>query len=104
MIYNIQGGNMAEISKEKVLNDVIEILNDLTSDWELDEEISSDTLILNDLEFESIDGVALASAVEEFYEQSFPFSEYLSELGEKEVEDITVGGLADFVHQNLDKS
>ena len=69
---------MSEVNKEKVLTDVTEILDDLTSDWEFDDEISGETLLYKDLGFESIDAVALGTAVEEHYNQPLPFAEFLT--------------------------
>jgi len=95
---------MAKITGEAVYTDLIDILNDLTGDWEYSGEISKDTLLLADLDFESIDAVALGTAIEERFQQSLPFAEFLAEVAEREVKDISVGELADFISQNLDST
>jgi len=100
----IKGVNMAKITGEAVYTDLIDILNDLTGDWEYSGEISKDTLLLADLDFESIDAVALGTAIEERFQQSLPFAEFLAEVAEREVKDISVGELADFISQNLDST
>lgn len=93
---------MTEVSADKVYEDLLDILNDLTGDWEYSGEISKDTFLLADLGFESIDAVALGTAIEERFQKSLPFAEFLAEVAEREVQDIRVGELADFIHRNLE--
>ena len=95
---------MVEMTEEKVLEDVIKILNELTSDWEYNGEVTKDTRLYYDLGFESIDAVALGTAVEEYYRQAMPYAEFLTELGQEGIESLTVGKLVKFIHQNLGAS
>ncbi len=95
---------MAKATEETVYADVLDILNDLTGDWEYSGEISKDTFLLADLDFESIDAVALGTAIEESFQQSLPFPEFLAEVAEREVKDISVGELSNFIYQNLDSN
>jgi len=90
-----------KISEEEVLADIINVLNDLTGDWEYSGEITGDTYLLADLEFESIDAVALGTAIEEHYGRSIPFAQYLGELAEQGVQDIRVSDFTQFIHQQL---
>jgi acyl carrier protein len=95
---------MAKVTEEAVYNDLLDILNDLTGDWEYSGEISRDTFLLADLDFESIDAVALGTAIEERFQKSLPFAEFLAEVAEREVKDIRVGELSNFIYQNLDST
>ena len=95
---------MAKVTEETVYTDLLDILNDLTGDWEYSGEISRDTFLLADLDFESIDAVALGTAVEERFQQSLPFAEFLAEVAEREVKDIRVGELSNFIYQNLNST
>lgn len=95
---------MAKATEETVYADVLDILNDLTGDWEYSGEISKDTFLLADLDFESIDAVALGTAIEERFQQSLPFAEFLAEVAEREVKDISVGELTNFIHQHLNST
>lgn len=92
---------MSEQDRTAVLSSVVSILGDLREDWEYTDEITEKTGIFQDLEFESIDAVALGSAIEEHFNQSLPFAQFLTEAGERDAQDIYVGELVDFVMTNL---
>jgi len=93
---------MAERTREQIFKDLVALFDELRDDWEYSGEITEQTSLLNDLEFESIDAVALGAAVEERYQCSFPFPEFLAELGERDVQDLLMGDLVDFVYRNLE--
>ena len=82
----------------EVLDAVLELLNELSGDWEYDGEIRPDTYFLADLQFESLDIVVLSTLIQQRYGR-LPFAEYLEELGQRPVEqrDITVAELVEFV-------
>ncbi len=92
---------MAAFDRETLRNDLLKILSDLRDDWEYSSEITESTGLFQDLEFESIDAVALGSAIEEHYNRSLPFAEFLSKASEREATDITVGELVNFLVENL---
>jgi acyl carrier protein len=91
------------IAPPTVLSDVIDILNTLLDDWELDVEIREDTYVLAELGLESIDVVALASAVDEKYQRSLPFARFVSELQSRQQRDFTIGRFVEFVTQALNE-
>lgn len=93
---------MSVSSRETILADVLELVNQLAEDWEYSGTISPETYLFADLGFESIDAVVLASFVQERYQRQFPFPELLAELGRREVKDIRLGELVEFIHQHLD--
>jgi len=95
---------MQKLTQEQVLADLIDILEDLSEDWEYSAEITMETSFFEDLEFESIDIVAFGTAIEEHYRQTFPFAEFLSDIGQREVQDILLGEVVEFVHSNLNGS
>ena len=90
-------------SKDEILSDLRPMIESLMEEWEVDCEISLETKILEDLQFESIDVVAIGSAIEEHYGRGFPFAQFLSDLAEQKVSDITLGELVDFVHVQLSR-
>jgi acyl carrier protein len=92
---------MNKVTQEQVFADLLSILNELTQDWEYSGDISLQTSLFNDLGFESIDAVALGTAVEEHYQQTLPYAEFLAEIGQREEQDIFVGDIVKFVHKNL---
>jgi acyl carrier protein len=81
--------------------DVLSLLSQLAGDWEYSGEISPETFLFADLGFESIDAVVLASHVQDHYQRQLPFPELLAELGRREVKDISVGELVEFIHSHL---
>lgn len=92
---------MIVIERDTVLSDVIAILEELMGDWERPEDIREDSLILEELGLESIDAVALGTEIEEKYQRTLPFAQFLVELQAQERRDFTVGQLVDFVTRAL---
>jgi acyl carrier protein len=82
----------------QVLSGVLELLNELSGDWEYDGVITPDTYFLADLGLESLDIVVLGTMIQQQYGR-LPFAEYLEELGQRPVDerDITVAELVAFV-------
>jgi acyl carrier protein len=90
--------NTSEIEQK-----VISVLNDMTQDWELDsdEGIGPKTGLMNDLEFESIDIVQLAVALEQnFDKKGLPFEQLFMKDGDY-VDEIYVSELVEFMGSNL---
>ncbi|MCR9092004.1 acyl carrier protein [Algiphilus sp.] len=90
----------ASIPPEAILQRLKDVLEDFIEDWdiELGEEIGRDTLLLADLEFESIDIIQLVVAIEEtFGKRKLPFEQVLMKDG-RYVDDLSVGAIADFLH------
>ena len=82
---------------------VISVLNNMTQDWELDsdEGIGPKTGLMNDLEFESIDIVQLAVALEQnFDKKGLPFEQLFMKDGDY-VDEIYVSELVEFMGNNL---
>lgn len=82
---------------------VIDVVKTMVADWGLDDDltISTDTRLMGDLEFESIDVVQLAVALEQHFQQTeLPF-ETLFMKGGDYVEDLTISEVSDFLTANL---
>jgi acyl carrier protein len=68
------------VDRAEMLEQVIGILQDITSDWDLEFEggIGPETLLITNLEFESIDVVQFVVALEErFGRRDLPFEKLL---------------------------
>lgn len=94
-----------EISKDNILNNLIDILEDMTSDWDMEfnGKIDPDTKLIEDLAFESIDIVQLVVAIEEcFKRRGMPFEELLMAHG-RYVDEILVADAVDFIYRHLNK-
>jgi acyl carrier protein len=92
---------MAEGLREQIATDLAAICRDTMGDWEYSGEITPETRIFADLGLESIDLVALGGAIEEHYRRTFPFAQWLTELRDRQVDDIRVGDVLQFLHDNL---
>src|SRR4051794_4135708 len=92
---------MNTATREAVLTSVLDLLHQLARDWEYSGEIAPDTLLFADLGFESIDAVVLASFVQERYGRPFPFPQLLAEMGAKQVKDLRISELVEFIHTQL---
>ncbi|MEM9386848.1 MAG: phosphopantetheine-binding protein [Pseudomonadota bacterium] len=88
---------------DDVENGVISVINEMVSDWDLDNvsAISPGTSLMGDLEFESIDIVQLAVHLEQHFEQSgLPFEQLFMRDGDY-VDDLTIQEIAGFLRDKL---
>jgi acyl carrier protein len=95
--------DISEFSEHNILKDLIEILENITLDWEMEfnDPIGLDTRLINDLEFESIDVVQFIVAIEERYKRrGLPFEELLMIDG-RYVDEIKVGDAVSFLARYL---
>jgi acyl carrier protein len=89
--------------KEKILEDIIQVLGDMTSDWDIDYsgKIGSDTHIISDLELESIDVVQFIVQLEtKFQHKDLPFEKLLMAEGRYR-EDFSVQEVLSFLEKYL---
>lgn len=99
----IKGSKLEDIVKqEKIILTVIMIVEDLVQDWELnlDEAISQETFLVNDLNFSSVDIIQLCVALEQNYERKLGFHELLMEDG-KYVGDLSIQQISIFLESKL---
>jgi acyl carrier protein len=77
------------------------MLGQLSKDWEYSGEVTVETLLFDDLGFESLDIVVLGTAIQEKYGMIMPFAEFLIEMGQRDERDISVGELVEFVQGQI---
>ncbi len=92
---------MSALTKERIFQDLVELLQSLSEDWEYSDPITGETYLIEHLGFESIDIVILCTNVEEHYGRPLPFAEFLAEIGQREVRDIRIDELVDFFYEHL---
>lgn len=85
----------------QVLGDVLDLIDELSGDWEFEGEITPETRFLRDLGLESLDLVVLGTMIQHRYGQ-LPFAEYYAEVGQRPVaeRDVTVSDLVGFICEN----
>ena len=96
-------GAVAKYDAESIRQELVAILKDMTSDWEVDYDggIGPDTRLIADLAFESIDVVHLIVAIEErFQRNDLPFEKLLMDSG-RYVDEIHVSEVLEFLSQHL---
>jgi acyl carrier protein len=80
---------------------VVDVLRDMVSEWDLDREIDSQSKLVGDLKFESIDIIQLVVALEEkFQRRNLGFSELLMTDG-RYVDDLSVNEIVAFLKRKL---
>ena len=89
--------------RDAILYDLINLLKDMTSDWEMafSNPIGAETLLMADLGLKSIQMVQLVVAIEgHFKRKDLPFQElFMPNHGE--LNDLRVSELVDFLHTHL---
>lgn len=91
-------------SRNDILVDILQILNELADDWEYDDDITQETLLISDMGFASLDVVILANTAQQRFGQVFPFPEFFAEIGQRENRDVSVGEWVDFISQHMNSS
>jgi acyl carrier protein len=99
-------GNVSDMSNSTAIEGIVlQVLKDLTADWDSDYagDVGPDTLLIQDLDFESIDVVELVVSLEgRFERRDLPFEKLLMQDG-RYVEDLTVRQVVDFLQSELSK-
>jgi len=92
-----------KFTREELEREVIAILTDMTSDWDLSfsDPISGETRLMGDLAFESIDVVQLVVAIEAHVKRRHMHFEQLLMVDGRYVQELQVKQIADFLAQQL---
>ena len=93
----------ANVDRAAIETATLEILKDLTADWDTDYagDIGPDTLLVEELAFESIDVVQLVVSLESrFQRRDMPFEKLLMNDG-RYVDDVKVRQIVDFLEESL---
>ncbi|MDP8965647.1 MAG: acyl carrier protein [Cyanobacteriota bacterium] len=90
-----------QVTERQVQSDIVEILKDMTQEWDMDvNEIASDTKLVEDLSFASVDIIHLVVSIEEHFKQKLGFNELLMRDG-RYLDDLSVEELSSFVSRKL---
>jgi len=78
-----------------------EVLSSMGDEWEDSTAISEDSRILGNLNWRSIEMVYVANLVQQHFEQTLPFEDFLRNIEQRETKDVTIGELVDFILANF---
>ncbi|MGB5962864.1 MAG: hypothetical protein WBG73_19660 [Coleofasciculaceae cyanobacterium] len=85
----------------QVQSDIIAILKDMTQEWDMDlSEINSETKLMEDLGFVSVDIIHLVVSIEEHFKQKLGFNALLMQNG-RYVDDLSIEEISSFVSSQL---
>ncbi len=91
------------IQKAEIQPIIVNLVEDILSqgeEFDLDDPITAETLLIGDLDFASIDFVQLCVGIEEKLEKKLGFHDLLMQNGQY-VDDLTIGQFVDFVATRL---
>ena len=93
----------AKFTREEIERDLITILTDMTSDWDLSytDGIQGGTRLMADLAFESIDVVQLIVAIEAHVKRRHLHFEHLLMSDGRYVQELQVSQIVDFLDKAL---
>ncbi len=85
----------------QIQSSIIEILKDMTQEWDMDmAAINSETKLMEDLSFVSVDIIHLVVSIEEHFKQKLGFNALLMRDG-RYVDDLSVAEIANFVSSQI---
>ncbi len=89
---------MVVFTKEAIEKTLVEIVEDLIQDWgiDLDDGVTGTTLLVNDLDFASVDIIQLCVAIEQHYDRKIGFQDLLMKDGSY-VSDLSIAQMVDFL-------
>jgi acyl carrier protein len=89
---------MVVFTKEAIEKTLVEIVEDLIQDWGIDPDdgITGTTLLVNDLDFASVDIIQLCVAIEQHYDRKIGFQDLLMKDGSY-VSDLSIAQMVDFL-------
>ena len=93
---------MVALTHEAIEKVLIDIVEDLIQDWELDLDngVRGETLLVNDLDFASVDIIQLCVAIEQYYNRKMGFQELLMKDGSY-ISDLSITQMVDFIGKRL---
>ena len=89
-------------TRDEIENALRAIVEDLVQDWGIDLNggVKGKTLLVNDLEFASVDIIQLCVAIEQHYERKLGFQDLVMQKGSY-VSDLSISQIAEFLHNSM---
>lgn len=92
---------MATALSNTIEESIKNILYKMMANMDFDEDIRPSTWLVADLGFESIDIVVLGTTIQQQIDEKLPFTEYLTQVGQREIRDISFDELVAFVQTHV---
>lgn len=93
------------MNSEEVLNKVLEIIQEVTEDWDLeDSEISPSTRLSADLGFSSVDVVQLFASLSTGFQQKFRYDRLIVDESGQYRDELTIAEIASYLEKELEQS
>ncbi|MEZ4767671.1 MAG: acyl carrier protein [Caldilineales bacterium] len=92
---------MQPITRTEVWDATLRLLEQLSEDWDYDDEITGETWLFSELGFQSLDAVVLGNTLQERFGRPIPFADLLVDIGQRPVNDVTVDEWVDFTTKSL---
>ena len=75
---------MSVIKKDEITTYILDLLAQLASDWDYEEEISPASYLFGELGFQSLDAVILGNSIQEHYGCVIPYPDLFAEIGQSQ--------------------
>ena len=85
------------MNSDEVLCNVIEVIEEITEDWDMEDPIEKDTRLSADLGFSSVDVVQLFASISSRFQQKFRYDKLIVDENQQYKDELTVGEIADYV-------
>jgi acyl carrier protein len=85
---------------DRIFDELVQIVRHFPG-REFSGPVSPASRFFGDLGFVSIDAVVLGELLEEHFRQKLSFHRFLSDLGKRQAQDVTLGEVADFLRAEL---
>jgi hypothetical protein len=89
------------IGRGEVFRQFAALLPEVRKDWDPNEEITDQMSLLGDMNWRSIELIALAHRTQEHYQQVFPFNDLFAQVMQRKTRDLSVSEWVDFIHAHL---
>jgi acyl carrier protein len=96
------GDSVMQAPQQSIERSVIEVVEDLTQDWGLEaDDIDGNTMLVEHLDFASVDIIQLCVALEQHYDRKLGFRDLLLVDGSY-VHDLSIAQIANFVASRIE--
>jgi len=86
---------------EEILEKLIEAVEEITDDWDIEEEIGADSRLSADLGFSSVDVVQLFATISARFQRKFRYDRLIVDENEQYRNELSIGEIASFLEVRI---